>query len=117
MKWLTVGLGVVFLCASPVPERPCVTRGERGLVVRSRPAKFDFIQCVTGKRKSVPTHYVEHLIPLACGGSDRAKNMALVPISMWDWKRRWERKDCNQTREFFLGLGIGEACDAKGDEP
>jgi hypothetical protein len=71
---------------------------------------MDFLECVTGERKSKPGHYVEHLIPLHCGGSDRAANMALVPIEMWDWKRRWEIKDCKQTKEFMLALGIGEAC-------
>jgi hypothetical protein len=100
----------VLLCSQPTPERGCNKFDEKGRVVRSQSAKLDFLECVTGERKSKAGYYVEHLIPLACGGSDRARNMALVPIRLWDWKRRWERKDCEQTKEFLLALGVGEAC-------
>jgi len=110
MKLLaSLALGVA-VCMQPVPERPCRYVDKNGKEVRSYAAKMDFIECVTGERRSKAGHYVEHIIPLHCGGSDRAANMALVPISMWDWKRRWEIKDCKQTREFMLALGLGEAC-------
>jgi hypothetical protein len=88
---------------------PCRTL-RNGKPVRSSKAKTDFLFCVTGSRKSVPGFYIEHLIPLTCGGSDRPRNMALLPKSMWAWKVKWERKDCEMTREFMLGLGVGEAC-------
>jgi hypothetical protein len=36
--------------------------------------------------------YIDHVIPLACGGCDDTVNMQWLPEAMWKDKMKWERK-------------------------
>jgi 5-methylcytosine-specific restriction endonuclease McrA len=45
-----------------------------------------------------PGHVVDHIIPLACGGSDAPSNMQWQTIADGKAKDKWERKSCQSGR-------------------
>lgn len=60
---------------------------------RSRAAKHQF-EVMTNHPHGWPNHWVDHIIPLACGGADAPSNMAWQTVEAAHAKDRWERNDC-----------------------
>jgi hypothetical protein len=49
-----------------------------------------------GRRTGIcPGYWIDHVIPLACGGLDDPANMQWQTIRDAKAKDRWERKDCS----------------------
>jgi hypothetical protein len=49
----------------------------------------------TGDRSGrCPGYIVDHVIPLACGGADRPRNMQWQTVAAAHAKDKWERKGC-----------------------
>jgi hypothetical protein len=57
---------------------------------RSREAKHEF-EVATGHPHGWPSHVIDHVVPLACGGEDSPRNMQWQTISDAKAKDRWER--------------------------
>lgn len=45
----------------------------------------------------------DHVIPLACGGSDTVENLQWLPVAAWRDKSKWERK-------VYGGRGMSAGC-------
>jgi len=60
---------------------------------RSSSARYKFMK-QTGYSKGRPGYIVDHIIPLACGGSDDPSNMQWQTKAEAKAKDKWERKEC-----------------------
>ena len=79
---LTVGL-----CAAPVSAKPRTHR--------SASAKHAF-EVKTGYPHGRPGYVVDHIVPLACGGSDTPSNMQWQTIAEGKAKDKVERLGCHK---------------------
>lgn len=50
-----------------------------------------------------PGWYMDHVIPLACGGADAVWNLQWLPESAWRDKSKWERT-------LYGGRGMSPGC-------
>jgi hypothetical protein len=74
-----------------------IVRNADGTIKRSQTAKHKFMKehpcpstgLTTG---SCVGWYIDHIIPLACGGCDDMINMQWLPEAQWKDKSKWERK-------------------------
>jgi len=70
-----------------------VQRDEKGRIKRSSSSRYEFMKS-TGYKNGRPGYVVDHIIPLACGGSDTPNNMQWQTIEEGKAKDKWERKHC-----------------------
>jgi hypothetical protein len=73
-----------------------IPRDKDGSIKRSAAVRREFVRlhpCPSGGTPSgaCPGWYVDHVIPLACGGCDSVSNMQWLPSAAWRDKTRWER--------------------------
>jgi hypothetical protein len=68
-------------------------RNSRGRLERSSAAKSSF-ERQTGHAGGWPGHVVDHIVPLACGGSDASSNMQWQTTADGKAKDRVERRGC-----------------------
>jgi hypothetical protein len=61
---------------------------------RSREARSEF-ERETGFPHGRPGYVIDHIVPLACGGSDSPSNMQWQAIAAGKAKDKWERKGCS----------------------
>jgi hypothetical protein len=61
---------------------------------RSAKARYDFMRS-TGHRHGWSGHVVDHIVPLACGGSDSPSNMQWQDAAAAKAKDRVERRGCS----------------------
>jgi hypothetical protein len=76
-----------------------ITRDLEGNIHRSSSAKHDFMKMQrcpsTGAvNGGCPGYVIDHIKPLACGGSDSPSNMQWQTVEAAKDKDRWERKAC-----------------------
>ena len=64
---------------------------------RSKAAKDDFMR-QSGHPHGWPGHVVDHIVPLACGGSDDPSNMQWQTTEEGKAKDKVERKGCSSSR-------------------
>ena len=64
---------------------------------RSREAKDDFMR-QSGHPHGWPGHVVDHIVPLACGGSDSPSNMQWQTVEEGKAKDKVERQGCSSSR-------------------
>jgi hypothetical protein len=74
-----------------------VVRNADGKIKRSQEAKHRFAKEHPCPSTGLTTGacagwYIDHVIPLACGGCDDVINMQWLPEGMWKEKSKWERK-------------------------
>lgn len=55
------------------------------------------------KTGACPGWYIDHVIPLACGGIDAVFNLQWLPEAVWRDKSKWERK-------IYGGRGMSTRC-------
>ena len=82
----------------PRAERGASPRGSSGeshRIHRSKAAKDDFMR-QTGHPHGWPGHVVDHIVPLACGGSDEPSNMQWQTVEEGKAKDKVERKGCRR---------------------
>lgn len=77
-----------------VPHAPGA-RDRHGRLKRSESAKREF-ERKTGHPHGWPGHVVDHIVPLACGGTDSPSNMQWQTTEEAKAKDRWERKGCGR---------------------
>lgn len=84
-----------------ISRQRCYTckRDARGRIKRSKKAKNDFAHTrpcpATGKRSASCRGFrIDHITPLACGGTDTPANMQWLTTEQWKQKSKWERKGC-----------------------
>ena len=70
-------------------------RDEHGRIVRSRDAKKAFKKG-TGFPRGRPGYVIDHIVPLACGGSDRPSNMQWQTKAEATSKDKVERLGCRR---------------------
>jgi hypothetical protein len=70
-----------------------VMRDSNGRIKRSAEEKREF-ERQTGYAQGRPGYVVDHIKPLACGGSDTSDNMQWQTIAEAKAKDKTERKDC-----------------------
>jgi len=68
-------------------------RDEKGRIQRSEAARHTFAR-QTGYPNGRPGYVIDHIIPLACGGSDTPSNMQWQTISEAKAKDKTERASC-----------------------
>jgi hypothetical protein len=73
------------------------TRDRRGRLRRSSEAKREFMRR-TGYSRGRPGYVVDHVVPLACGGSDTPSNMQWQSREAAREKDRYERRGCRRSR-------------------
>ena len=76
---------------------PRTSTGHSGRIHRSQAAKDDFMRH-SGHPHGWPGHVVDHLVPLACGGSDSPSNMQWQTTGEGKAKDRVERRGCSSSR-------------------
>jgi uncharacterized MAPEG superfamily protein len=74
-----------------------VARNADGTIKRSQAARRNFVREHPCPSTGLTTGacagwYVDHVIPLACGGCDDTINMQWLPEAQWKDKSKWERK-------------------------
>ena len=74
-----------------------VTRDKDGRIVRSETAKHAF-ESQTGHPGGWSGHVVDHIVPLACGGSDSPSNMQWQTAADGKAKDKVERRGCGRGR-------------------
>lgn len=77
-------------------------RDAGGGIVRSEQVLRDF-RAVYPMPKDGRRWYIDHPIPLACGGCDKIINLQWLPEKAWRDKSTWERK-------VYGGRGISKGC-------
>ena len=70
-----------------------VARDDKGRIQRSDAARHAFAR-QTGYPKGRPGYVIDHIIPLACGGSDTPSNMQWQTIAAAKAKDKTERRGC-----------------------
>ena len=75
------------------PTVPIPARDQRGRINRSSAAKREFMRR-TGYLHGRPAYVVDHIIPLACGGSDDPSNMQWQTLAEARAKDGVERRAC-----------------------
>ncbi len=70
-----------------------VPRTRKGRIARSEEAKRSFMK-QSGYPHGRPGFVVDHIRPLACGGTDAASNMQWQPVTAAKAKDRHERAGC-----------------------
>lgn len=55
------------------------------------------------KTGACPGWYMDHVIPLSCGGIDAVTNLQWLPEATWRDKSKWERK-------VYGGRGVSVGC-------
>ncbi len=84
----------------PLPHRPSSSksstakRAADGRIQRSEAARHAFAR-QTGYPHGRPGYVIDHIVPLACGGTDAPSNMAWQTIAEAKAKDKWERKGCH----------------------
>ncbi len=68
-------------------------RGSRGRIKRSESARRQFM-AQTGYPRGRPGYVVDHVVPLACGGTDAPSNMQWQSVAAARAKDRVERRGC-----------------------
>ena len=68
---------------------------------RSNKVRHDFARAYacpsTGKHAlPCPGFYIDHVIPLACGGPDQTTNLQWLSEADWKAKSKWERRECQK---------------------
>lgn len=102
---------VALLIASGVSADPRIceiqrySNGEikRSAVVVSNFKRLHPCPSTGSKFGSCPGWYVDHVIPLACGGCDSLQNLQWLPEQQWRDKSKWERL-------VYGGNGISKGC-------
>jgi hypothetical protein len=69
------------------------TRTANGKISRSEQAKATFMKS-SGYAKGRKGYVVDHVVPLACGGSDSPSNMQWQTVAAGKAKDKVERKGC-----------------------
>jgi hypothetical protein len=84
-----------YLALEAATKTKCQTcpRDRHGRIIRSESAKHAFMR-QTGYPHGRPGFVVDHVVPLACGGSDTPQNMAWQSVADAKAKDKWERKGC-----------------------
>lgn len=77
----------------PSYSKPTVTRDKNGRIKRSSKVKYKYMK-MTGYPKGRPGYVVDHITPLACGGSDDPSNMQWQTTREAKEKDKWERQGC-----------------------
>lgn len=71
-------------------------RNSRGRIIRSESAKRSFERS-TGYAGGRKGYVVDHVTPLACGGTDAPSNMQWQTAADGKAKDKWERKGCTRS--------------------
>lgn len=92
--------------ARPKPAKPHTTRSkasrrsasararnQKGRIARSEVTKRQYMR-QTGYPKGRHGYVVDHIVPLACGGSDTPSNMQWQTVAEGKAKDRYERRGC-----------------------
>lgn len=77
-------------------QKPRATH-ESHRIHRSKAAKDDFMR-ESGHPHGWPGHVVDHIVPLACGGSDSPSNMQWQTVEDGKAKDKVERQGCSNSR-------------------
>jgi len=80
------------------PDVTCRVRDVHGTLVRSESRKRLFLRGL-GLKAQPSGWYVDHIVPLACGGCDVPSNMSLLNEAEWKAKMLFERRICGQQGE------------------
>ena len=87
----------VWAVGLATPDLTCRVRNSRGELVRSDARKRLFLRGL-GIVEQPKGWYVDHIVPLACGGCDVPSNMSLLNEQEWKAKMRFERSMCGQQK-------------------
>jgi hypothetical protein len=73
-----------------------IPRNADGTIKRSQAARRNFVREHPCPSTGLTTGacagwYIDHVIPLVCGGCDDVINMQWLPEAMWKEKSKWER--------------------------
>lgn len=68
-------------------------RDQQGRIQRSSKAKHEFMK-KSGYPNGRPGYVIDHIVPLACGGTDASSNMQWQTKAEAKTKDRIERKGC-----------------------
>jgi hypothetical protein len=79
----------------PKATSSTATRDAHGRIIRSEAAKHQF-EAQTGYPHGRPGYFVDHRIPLACGGADAPSNMQWQTIAEAKAKDKAERAGCRR---------------------
>ena len=102
MRQMTLCLiAILLICMNPITLLPADAGSHRDRITRSGTAKHAFKKASpcpsTGQsRGACPGYVIDHITPLACGGSDHPSNMQWQTIADGKAKDRIERKTCQR---------------------
>ena len=79
------------------PDLTCRVRDADGKPIRSQARKRLFLRTL-GFKDQPTGYYIDHIVPLACGGCDIPSNMSLLSETEWRAKTKYERSICGQQK-------------------
>ncbi|WAR42916.1 DUF4124 domain-containing protein [Methylomonas rapida] len=87
-------------------KTPTILRDAEGRIVRSESAKNDFKSThpcpANGHRSgSCPGYVIDHVTPLACGGTDAPSNMQWQTVEEGKAKDKWGRDGCEVVPQTY----------------
>jgi len=102
MKAIVIALMVLFAAAAVAGHVDPrygdeVQRTAAGKIKRSEAVRNHFklahpCPSTKARRGPCPGWYIDHVVPLVCGGIDEIANLQWLPEDMWKAKSRWEQE-------------------------
>lgn len=104
LAYILLALATTPALAGPNDPRWCgpPARDAQNRIVRDAGLVREFAR-VWPKPQDGRRWYVDHVIPLACGGCDSMSNLQWLPEVQWREKSRWERR-------IYGGHGVSRGC-------